>query len=476
MYRVRILQGTTDSLHTSQFNRFWKITREEIIEHILHYSDAGYTMPEVIASWPAHGDIANNYAENLAPFVDVNENGIYDPELGDYPDVKGDMSLYWILNDNYGEHAESNGIPIGMEIHIQAYAYSNDTLTGIDTVLNYTTFLNYRIINRSDTVYHDFITAFWSDSDIGYAYDDYIGCNVGLNTMFFYNGDDMDGDGNGISYGENPPVQFIALIDAPLAEENDGLDNDNDGTIDEADEKALLNGMMYFDNNSSVYGDPFSAEDYDNYMHCRWKNGESLKFGINGHDTIVGIPSKFMFPGESDPWFNGTNGIDPNYTVAGGWTEENEGNIPADRRGVMNSGRAMLNPGDELDYTLTFVWSRVIAGKSHSHLLQNFEHLARVTEMYNKGELEAMENINLSVKEVSNESKLQIFPNPAQNQIIIKGADFNLNYQIIDIKGQVVKAGEYSKESINIKELSKGTYIVKLIYKNQVSTEKLIIE
>ena len=476
-----INKGTTDETHTNQFNRFWKITRQEIIQHISHYSDAGYTIPEAILTWPAHGDFANNYAENLAPFIDIDSNGVYEPENGDYPDVKGDMSLYWIINDNYGEHGESNGTPLGMEIHIQAYAYQNDTLTGVDTILNYSTFLNYRVINRSDTVYHDFITSFWSDSDIGYAFDDYIGCNVELNTMFFYNGPSIDGDGNGISYGNNPPAQFIALIDAPLAETNDGIDNDNDGTIDEAAEKNLLNGMMYFNNNSGPNGDPISANDYNNYMHSRWKDGSSLQFGGTGHDTVT-IDAKFMFSAVSDPWFNGTNGVDPNYPYAEGWREGiEEDSTWADRRGVMSSGLSVLNLGDELDYTLAFVWARDVSesksiNNAYSSVLQGFGNLAEITEMYNNGELKALEEVDVSVKEIKATNVLEIYPNPVENNFIVKGAEQSSKYQIIDIKGQTVKEGELKESSINSKNLSSGIYLLKIITKSEAKTVKLIKE
>jgi len=469
------LKGTTDVTTSNSFAYIWRITREEILLHQINFDEGSYTMPTDIATWPAHGNTSDGYAENLAPFIDVNSNGIYEPEQGDYPDIKGDMSLYWIFNDNLAVHGETGGTSLGVEVHMQAYAYTCDTLEGIDTTLNYTTFLDYKIINRSDTAYHNFSSGFWTDADLGYAYDDYIGCNVGQNTMYFYNGSDNDGNGSGNTYGENPPAQFCTILNAPLAEENDGLDNDNDGTIDEAGEKALLNSMMYFQNSSGNNGDPQVAEQYYNYMHNLWKDNRHLVFGGTGYNPNVDtcVLARYMFPGESDPWMNGTYGVDPNYTLSGGWTEENENNYPNDKRGIMSSGPFSFNSGDELDFTIAFVWSRGDNG-AMSSVTKGFDDVARIIEMYNNNELHGCGLEDVSVNEINSHNTIEVFPNPAKDYIVIKAADKNSKYQIIDIKGQVLKEGDCSKENIQVKNLSQGTYIVKLISNAGVKTMKFV--
>ncbi len=131
-----INKGTTDTSYARNFDHIWKITREEILLHQILFDDPNYQTPDDILTWPAHGNTSDGYAENLAPFIDVNNNGIYEPEQGDYPDIKGDMSLYWIFNDNLAVHSETGGRALGVEVHMQAYAYTCDTLQGLDTVIN----------------------------------------------------------------------------------------------------------------------------------------------------------------------------------------------------------------------------------------------------------------------------------------------------------------------------------------------------
>ncbi len=40
-----------------KWNRVWKITKEEVKNHMANFSSPEYMMPEVIANWPASGDI-----------------------------------------------------------------------------------------------------------------------------------------------------------------------------------------------------------------------------------------------------------------------------------------------------------------------------------------------------------------------------------------------------------------------------------
>ena len=111
-----------------------KLTKSEIDNHITNYSDPNYQVPEAIISWPAHGDIALGQNYNLAPYIDVNDNNIYDPYNGDYPCIKGDEAIYMIRNDVGNFHSESGHYSIRRK-------YSTSLLPYIDTLLNEQYFL-----------------------------------------------------------------------------------------------------------------------------------------------------------------------------------------------------------------------------------------------------------------------------------------------------------------------------------------------
>lgn len=106
-----------------KWNRLWKINKSEIDYHISHWNQSGYTIPQIFFDWPAHGNTNYGQAANLAPFFDNDNNGIYSPANGDYPLIKGDQAIYFILNDNK-THVESSGAPLTVEIHGMAYAFN----------------------------------------------------------------------------------------------------------------------------------------------------------------------------------------------------------------------------------------------------------------------------------------------------------------------------------------------------------------
>ena len=70
--------GSIDLMTSMKYHHIWNLSRAEIDDFIAHHGNPGYQTPEDILTWPAHGEAG--YAENLAPFVDVNGDGHYNPE------------------------------------------------------------------------------------------------------------------------------------------------------------------------------------------------------------------------------------------------------------------------------------------------------------------------------------------------------------------------------------------------------------
>src|ERR1700741_1179654 len=122
------VSGTTTPGVASQYDKIWKLNRTDIEAFITNFSNGNvqnhnYTPVADLLSWPAHG--TGKYTRNMAPFVDVNGNGVYDPLVGgDYPEIKGEQTLYFIFNDNLSSHA-SGGLSMKVEVHATAYAYGN---------------------------------------------------------------------------------------------------------------------------------------------------------------------------------------------------------------------------------------------------------------------------------------------------------------------------------------------------------------
>lgn len=403
---LRTTDASTSLMDMLKYYRIWNLTRVEINDFIAHHGEPGYEVPDDILTWPAHGD--GDFAANLAPFVDVDGDGLYDPEAGDYPDIKGDQCLYFIFNDSYADHTESGGGKLGLEVHAMVYAYDNIK----DEALYNTVFVNYEFFNRSSNDYHDVYLGLWSDFDIGYGWDDYIGCDVQRGSYYAYNGTPIDGYGEPEAYGDNPPVQVLTVLAGPYMDA-DGRDNpkyegDCDALFNGAypsdkyayngfnfgngiadDERLGMTGFLY--HNNSSYGpntDPIEAEDYYNFLRGYWKNNTPMMYGGDGLSTgnVVGPECKFMFPGDSDPCNFGTNGIAPNDNYNTGnkfWTEGECQNAPDDRRGLGMIGPFSFNAGSTqvVDYALTTVWK----DDDHSAMERMGDIIDHIKDMFKHG-------------------------------------------------------------------------------------------
>ncbi|HIG32068.1 MAG TPA: hypothetical protein EYQ09_01300 [Flavobacteriales bacterium] len=351
--------ATISADECTEWDKHFKINRADVEEHIARIgaNDPTYIMPKNIEDWPAHGDQSLGQDQFLAPFFDVNGNGEYEPESGDYPDYNitgtnddaalfGDQTLFWIFNDKGNIHSETAADALGLEIHAQAFGFV------ADNEVNDMTFYNYKIINRSTLPLNDTYFGQWVDPDLGFYLDDYVGCDVNLGLGFCYNGDAEDEGAAG--YGFNPPAIGVDFFQGPLADPNDGIDNDRDGVVDEAGEQIIMSKFVYYNNDGTVIGNPSGGTDFYNYLRGIWRDNVPMTYGGDGHGGGTGSTTtecNFMFPGTSDDAFPGQE-----------WTEQTAGNIPADRRFLQSAGPFTLQPGAVNEITVGVVWARAKSG------------------------------------------------------------------------------------------------------------------
>ena len=83
---------------------------------------------------------------------------------------------------------------------------------------------------------------------------------------------------------------------------------------------------------------------------------------------------------------------------------------------------------------------------------------------------------SLSVSDNKLLSQLKTFPNPVYGDFYHIEANEVLSFQIIDLLGKTIKTGQVSpsNQAINVSNLNKGLYILKLETNNQNITKKII--
>ncbi len=441
-----------DAETCAQYDKLFPITRMEVQEFLAWWENKAeypdYVIPKSITDWPAHGNKSKGQAFYLAPFMDVNGDGVYDPKQGDYPYydlanklcpknlkpgeritrakiknggatdtmgilvdqvLKGDQTLWSVYNDKGNYHSETTGEPIGMEIRAQYFGFAtNDEINNM-------TFYSYELINRSTYTLTGTYFSQWCDPDLGYANDDYVGCDVNRGLGYCYNGTPIDGTGQTYAYGSSPPAVGIDFFQGPYMDP-DGYDNPSfkgsnlkgptfggscdivgmNGTIikmgygpgglDSANflvRSEAINGVNfgdgYIDNerfgmrrfvyhNNSNAGvpnymtDPQYAPEYYLFLRGIWKDNSKMIYGGNAHFSAGGYGPEcdFMFPDLTDVCDWGTKGQPPNGPKQ--WTEVLAGNNPQDRRFMQSAGPFELKPGACNYITVGIPWARSISG------------------------------------------------------------------------------------------------------------------
>ncbi len=281
--------------------------------------------------------------------------------------------LYGGFNDKGNIHTETGADAIGMEIRAQAFAFAtNDEINNM-------TFYNYELINRGTQTLQDTYFGQWVDSDLGNAFDDYVGCDVGRGLGYSYNGDAVDEDNQGaIGYGANPPAIGVDFFEGPY-QDNDGIDNaigigPNEavkgngigyGDLIVDNERFGMRKFLYHNNvgggGNPAQTDPQNGIDYYNYLRGIWLDGTPFYYGGSAHisdsEADQNLPCDFMFPGDSDPLNWGTGG-----TAVPDWTEVTAGNAPFDRRFMQSAGPFTLVPGAVNNITVGVVYARATTG------------------------------------------------------------------------------------------------------------------
>jgi hypothetical protein len=419
---------TADYLANYNFG-IWSTSQSDINTHLQNYNTANYVVPNQISNWPAHGDVSNGEGANLAPFVDVNHNGIYDPINGDYPNIRGDRAIYMILNDGAGLHTESGGDPLGMEFHFMLYQYATN-----DNIDN-TTFINLKVINRSTQTYYNFKAGQFTDSDIGDATDDYFGCDSLKNMIYTYNGDNLD---NG--FGAAPPAVGIKLLNKKM------------------DVAGYFNSGGVIQNQN----EPVIATDYWGYMNAEWKSS-GMHFTEGGSGYGGTVSTNYLM--SSNP--NNTNG----------WSEETEMNAPEDRKMFMSSTGITMAPNDEVCYDYAVVYAR---GNSNLNSVDSLLQVAdEIQDFYDNQAFYTCESVVLSTENSKIKNQLNLFPNPGDGLFNLEGLTVDSEVYLYTMDGKLLKVIGYNSESsiqFDISTYKSGNYLLKVVNDEDIIMRKISIK
>jgi hypothetical protein len=424
--------GETDSITCKTWDRMFSVKGKAIVN-----AKIGIGIDSTITNWP--GGIG------MAPFVDIDGDGVYEPNGGEYPiydfniqsNIPGEM-VWWVMNDVGNTHtAFPGGLPMGIEIQVTAFAYSSSASQAI----NNSTMYRYKIVNKSSSPLYDVSAGHFMDPDLGDGNDDYVGCNTSIQGRLFYcyNAEAVD-----TKYGNKPPAIGLTYLRTFKDENGNSLPPSS---------------FMFFTNQgqSGINADPSNAIELNRYLHAKWADGMNLTYGTpTGRGGTVN--TNFAFPG--------------NIYNQNSWIETD---APGDRRMVPSIGPFTLQPGAVNEVVFAMVWAQSDTGA-------NKGSVAKLILSADSVRSAASTNFASYTTGIERNDKFSfsIHPNPVINNCVIE-LPFKSNelilVKIYNVQGKIVSVQKFdpiTKVEINLNNIEPGIFLIQVNQEKKSSTQKII--
>ncbi len=430
----------------SSWNKIWKVSQSDIDSFRRLSNPTLINIPKPILEWPG---TANPYAKSaynspltipnrkMAPFVDVNGDGKYNALHGDYPLMKGDQMLWWIMNDVADFHLLSMSMPLGIEIMASAYACSDQQIEDV-------IFLDIDISNQSSNDYDSTVIGLFSAGDLGNFQDDFIGFDSSRRIGIMYNADAYDeGFGN---YGYNIPQIGAMLLHAP-----------GDKNFYFEPVGTFMQIIIYSD---SPLGFPTNSQQFFYSLTARLLNGQYVNKGCD--PLAVGAEtSPYFFPGDpqimhsiSEPQCASRND-DRSFLLASKPFDFN-------RKSTVQVSYAFLaanmggNPYDfkNIRFQADFL-------EQHPYACTNKNMPADATDVF--------------------KSAWNVYPNPSSNNFTIEipvNTKLPIHYSLYNLQGQKIIDGQLNelRSTLFTQPYPKGMYLLKLKDCHGISYDSKMLE
>lgn len=438
--------GSTPALQ-AQWDKIWRVTRADMDSFFAVSNHTLANTPQAILRWPGRGNTAavgatgvslnlGSLTGDFAPFIDVNGDGVYNALSGDYPRFQGDQMLWQMYNDAGGAKTSTNTVALSIQIGMLAWAYNRGTVA--DNIQYY----EYTIANRGGQIDSTVVSVF-TDFDLGFATDDYMGFDSARRMGYNYNSAAVDGSGQTGAYGNQVPVAGVALMravgDAPLA----GY-------------REPAGAFTYFTNIGMGFPveitDPTTGTEFYRYMTGSTKLGNPFTRDFTGQQ---GIPTKGYGAGPSTRYvFDGAPG------TSGAWSECFSGNPAGDRRFLLSSSAFVLPAGEGRTVAMALVVSPNAGGCPNVSLTGLQQTVDTAIKLYNN----PPPFVPNGVRELSAGTRtLEVYPSPATHTLFVTADNGTPTgtIAVIDATGRrfalpILRSG--ATWSVDVRALPAGVY------------------
>lgn len=384
---------------TSEWPGLLKVSVGDILFHKTNYKNPGYTVSNNIKQWPGSYGV-NNFPSAIAAFADLNGNGIYEPENGDYPWIQGSETVYSMQSDSL-QLSNIKQSQTDLDMSVQWFHVDN-----VDSVSDVIFFRN-TLCNRGNSNYSDVRVSAVNDLYLGNPLDNYLSTRVKYHAMTGYNSSDSDD-----IYGKSCPVVSWGWLNTQLG------------------------SSVYIENsNDIVRGIPQKDKEYFFLSRGFWKTGKYVSYGSSGIDDTVA--SKFVFSA-NDPAFPGKT-----------WDEGAFGNPSGRRTGLISTVGFELTAGSCIvrDGFVSIIANTKDFNKADSviGIIRNYYNASDFT---------------LGLKNNFTAKSGDVWPNPVSTFSMLNVPISNGYATISAASGKVVKQVYISDNQVFI-DLKPGVYILK---------------
>ena len=401
----------------------WTVTKSEIEYHKWHFEDEGYEVPESLRNWPAaHNE--SNVSPYLAPFIDWNSDGVYNPENGDYPIIRGDLAAYFISNDLYGENQLAQAKKLGLEIQGMVYAYNNvASLEGVFFVDQY-------VINRSKNDYAPFYIGQYVDFQLGSGQNDRLATDVNRNAIMALTEDTSGLTGSGFSHV--PSASVVSLSD-PIYSSH----------------------AFYGDPNRGL---PLTSGSALQVVEGNWPDSSAKTKSGNGRDG-VGAVTKYIYPGMTDG-------------EEGDWLDETSGDDAGHRTGVLSIKKNNLLSGGFYRHEYAVVLNK----SGLSSMLQ--EQKANITTKLD--DVQSFYDANLYVGKLE-QRELTFYPNPMKQSGFFYLSEPVEYVELLNLLGEKVVEGKRDENEekkykwLCNESIAPGVYLLNASTKGKRFVHKVVL-
>jgi len=293
-----------------------------------------------------------------APFVDIDGDGVYNPEVDKAGIANADQVVWFVCHDF--DRTNALGLygsePIGIELQVTAWAYNQPGAR-----LGQIIFKKYKMINKSGKDIEEMYVAQWCDPDLGEASDDLLGCDTTLSMGYVYNG--QDADNKYAAFGLAPAAVGYDFFQGPLVDGVAGQDINRNGIDDAADYGVFdlkvvgpgkvnlpMTGFSCFAAGSAISDPPLG--EYEGTL-CWWnmfrgyvptENIDTPTPWTEGNVPVASGGKVTKFPMAGDP-----------VTETGDLDAHNQFFQPGDRRMALCSGPFTFAAGDTQEVVVAVV-------------------------------------------------------------------------------------------------------------------------